>query len=339
MSTLCPRWPRVCLYRSLKDKTAKKDGYQGERIGRKGEKSKHAPGTWQGREQFRPRRGSAQSPDAEDNGMADDDEEWSDDNEQAEHVEKDAPVDAGTGDFNGYVAFTTINNESQQPKTQPHNSKFVPTGEIAPDVIERGLLTLEKAQHIFKRYMETLAPHFPAIYFPPDTSAVITRKERPILFLAILAAGAGNEEPTLNLALNQEILQVYANKVAVRGEKSLELVMSILISTLWYYPPDKFEELKFHQYIHMAATMALDIGLGKRPRAPQADEQPSRPSIIPGLKAVGSGPLSVPSKPYPVSTTLESRRTLLACYLACSRYVPVMLEIRCTFLTKFTAYR
>ena len=53
-------------------------------------------------------------------------------------------------------------------------------------------------------------------------------------FLSVIAAGAGNQDPALNLALNQEILQVYANKVAVNGEKSLELVMSILISTLWY---------------------------------------------------------------------------------------------------------
>ena len=281
-----------------------------------------------------PRRGSAQSPNAEDDGMGDDDEEWSDDGEEAEHQEGDAPASASSRNFDGHAAFTgsglepAVDHKSQRPRTQiptqiSNDTKFVPTGSVSPDVMERGIITLEKAQELFDRYLGVLSPNYPAIYFPPDTSAAVMRKQRPILFLAILAAGAGNQDPALNLALNQEILQVYANKVAIHGEKSLELVMSILISTLWYYPPDKFEELKFHQYIHMAATMALDIGLGKRPRGSRANEQISGTPLIPELKNKDIGPrtMSFSSKSYPDSASLESRRTLLACYLSCSRYV------------------
>lgn len=276
-----------------------------------------------------PRRGSGHSLDAGNEGSGGNDEEWSDDDDEAEPPEENAPANAGTESFDGYAAFTTskpkspVGRVSYKPQMQTPSSKFVPKGVVSPDVIERGLLTPEKAHDIFNRFMDCIAPHYPAIFFPPDTSAEIMRRDRPVLFLAILAAGAGDEEPTLNLALNQEILQVYAHKVAIHGEKSLELVLSILISTLWYYPPDKFEELKFHQYIHMAATMALDIGLGNWPRASQANEHIIRTPMNPELKNDDIGPrtLSFSSKSYPDNASLESRRTLLACYLSCSRYV------------------
>lgn len=58
-------------------------------------------------------------------------------------------------------------------------------------------------------------------------------------FLACMAAAASAAEPQINLRLNQEILQVYATKVALEGQKSLDLVQSILISSLWYYPPER----------------------------------------------------------------------------------------------------
>ena len=59
-------------------------------------------------------------------------------------------------------------------------------------------------------------------------------------FLSCIAAAASDSSPTLYLKLNQEILQVYATKVALEGQKNLDLVQSILISSLWYYPPERY---------------------------------------------------------------------------------------------------
>ena len=281
------------------------------------------------------RHGSDHSLPAETDGAGDDDEEWSDDGEDTEHPEDLAPENASSKNFNDYNAFTdsrvesaVVNAQSTPPPTEipsrtSKDTKHVPTGSISPDVIERGVITMEKAQELFDRYINVLSPQFPGIYFPPGTSATGMRKQRPVLFLALVAAGAGNQDPALNLTLNQEILQVYANKVAIHGEKSLELVLSILVSTIWYYPPDKFEELKFHQYIHMAATMALDIGLGKRPRVARASEQSNLSPLIPELakEDIGTDTMSFSPKSFPDSASMESRRTLLACYLACARLV------------------
>ena len=55
----------------------------------------------------------------------------------------------------------------------------------------------------------------------------------------MIAAGASTADPSLNLRLNKEILQVYATKVALQGQKNLDLVQSLLISSLWIYPPER----------------------------------------------------------------------------------------------------
>lgn len=80
---------------------------------------------------------------------------------------------------------------------------------------------------------------YPAVVFPEDWTAAKLRECRPILFLAVLAASAGESKSALFLRLNKEIQQIYATKVTIQGRKSIEICQAILISILWTYPPDK----------------------------------------------------------------------------------------------------
>lgn len=213
---------------------------------------------------------------------------------------------------------------------------------IMPDVIDRGILNLAKATELYQRYLDALLPQYPAV--PLSCTVAELRSEKPILFLAVLAAASGASDPSLNRRLNQEIHTIYATKVSIQGHKSLELVQSLLVSILWTYPPDKFEDLKFHQQIHMAATMALDLGLGIKPKGNSMRQQPSRglsvgqypdtpkdkgSTSLPTRFLIGQ-PFDVsyeegsvkhvmsPKKHLPDSGSLESRRTMLACYLFCA---------------------
>ena len=203
-------------------------------------------------------------------------------------------------------------------------------GSTSPDVVDRGSITVERAQALVDRFIGLLIPQYPAIIIPPGTLADDLRREKPCLFLAICAAAAGDQDPALNLNLNQEVMQMYAKKVALNGEKSLELVQSMLISVLWYYPPERFEELKFHQYIHMSATMAMDLGMGRRPR--NRDTTPvldfSKPAADPTHMYRG------PRQSID-STTLESRRTIMGCYLSCSS---VSISLRMPNFLRFTSW-
>lgn len=209
---------------------------------------------------------------------------------------------------------------------------------ILPDVIDRGILDMAKARELYHRYVDELLPQYPAV--PLNCTVAELRSTRPTLFLAVLAASSTVSDPSLNRKLNKEIQRVYATKMAIQGLKSLELVQSLLVSILWTYPPDKYEDVKFHQQIHIAATMALDLGLAKKPKPVSMGQQPSkitfagqRPDLTKDQASTrfpDGAPLDVsgetesanhvmaPKIHLPDSGSLESRRTLLACYLFCA---------------------
>jgi hypothetical protein len=110
----------------------------------------------------------------------------------------------------------------------------------------------------------------------------------------VLAAAAGTRDEALGMRLNEMIFAVYADKIMLQGEKSLELVKAILITTNWYCPLNTYDRLKFYQFVHIAATMCVDIGL-------EESSMNSHPNDAPeGL--------------------LDCCRTVLACYVCCSRY-------------------
>ena len=173
------------------------------------------------------------------------------------------------------------------------------------DVIDRGLITAEMATKMFNCYVEKMALHMPAVVFSPETTAADIRKTKPTLFLAIVSASSGMNYPQYQKMLTKEVMSIYAERIICNGEKTLELVQALHISTLWYWPPEHFEELKFYQLIHIAAVMAIDIGMGKRSRASKGKnaglwrDHPWRRT------------------PYPDPEGVEARRAWLGCYFLC----------------------
>ncbi|KAF4510750.1 hypothetical protein G6O67_002618 [Ophiocordyceps sinensis] len=174
------------------------------------------------------------------------------------------------------------------------------------DIVDRGLVSVEKAAELFSRYKESMIRHMPAVVFPPSMSSMVLRRSKPYLFLAIMAA-ASSETHRLQRALHRELMQLFAHKIVVAGEKNLELVQALHVAVVWYWPPEHFEELKFYQLVHMAAVMALDIGLGK-PRAP------SRRGIPPFSWREAARPPERRLDAQPDPTSLECRRAWLACH-------------------------
>jgi hypothetical protein len=158
---------------------------------------------------------------------------------------------------------------------------------------------------MFDCYVEKMAPHMPAVVFPAGTTAAEVRKNQPTLFLAILSASSGSNFPELQKILTKEVMNIYAERIILNGEKTLELINALHISTLWYWPPEHFEELKFYQLIHIAAVMAIDIGMGKKNKSKKA-------------KAAGLW-RDTPWRrtPYPDPESLEARRAWLTCYFLC----------------------
>ncbi|RMZ05315.1 hypothetical protein D0862_05013 [Hortaea werneckii] len=197
------------------------------------------------------------------------------------------------------------------------------------DIVDRGILSMATARQLFETYRKDLFPHYPFIPIPESTVAEEMRETQPTLFLAIVAAAAAKEHSDLSALLDKEVLQQYATKVVVQSEKSLELVQALHISAIWYHPPSKFGQLKYYEYIHMAATMAMDIGIGTRP-AEQRNRFPSAgrggagslySSTLHPIEDIADPDLSMaPRSRVQSDDTAETtnRRAFLACYAICA---------------------
>lgn len=145
--------------------------------------------------------------------------------------------------------------ETAPPKTH---------GNEVADVIDRGIVDFASASAAFDRYVNRMAGEMPMVVFPPGTTMSDVRRQKPALFLAITAIAIGPFNKDAQLTVLSEAYQMVADRVVVKGEKSLELVQALLVLTIWYLPPDNLEELKFYQLIHLAVVLAMDIGLNRR---------------------------------------------------------------------------
>ncbi|KXT05266.1 hypothetical protein AC578_8351 [Pseudocercospora eumusae] len=181
---------------------------------------------------------------------------------------------------------------------------------------------------IFNRYVTKMSPHMPAVVFPQGTTAEQVWKEKPILYVCILSAGSsGILHPDTCKQLSRETIQAIADCVVCSGAKSLELIQAMQVIALWYKPPEKPEQTNFYQIMHMAAVMAIDIGLGKRFNASKARRGFGGPhsDYAPGTH------LMLPIN----SDTIEARRAWLGCYYLCASVSMVLRRPNLVHWTKY----
>lgn len=179
--------------------------------------------------------------------------------------------------------------------TSPHSKSF---DSASGDILARGLVNNELAQKLYAIFCNDLESFYPLVHMPAPSTWQAVRQDRPALFLAVLTAAASAVDPKLSEGLFEEAGRYVAERVVIAGEKSLDLVQALLILSTWYHPPQRFQDLKFSQYAHMAATMVMDLQSSN-------DKQHKIPST---------------AEPSVLSDSLmETCRTFLACYFLCSR--------------------
>jgi hypothetical protein len=171
------------------------------------------------------------------------------------------------------------------------------------DMIDRGLIKYETAELAFQRYIYQMSPELPFVVFPPGTTMGEVRRNKPFLFLAIIAVSIGVFNPEAQPILINEVYRTIAEHVIVKGQKSLELVQTIMVSAIWYIPPDNFEELKFYSLTHLAAILSMELGLNRRLSETRRSFNMIRELII----KKPTGPAFDPEGP-------EARRTWVGCY-------------------------
>jgi len=175
------------------------------------------------------------------------------------------------------------------------------------DVVSRGILQMATADALFVHYTQNMAPHMPIVVFSQDTTSEAVRKSTPVLFLAILSVTSGQKLPGLQDALKKEIMHTLVDRVINGVSKSLEILQAIQVITVWYLPePGKDSE--YFQLVHMAAGMAIDLGINKKPKAKR-----NHFSVLQQDSSLID------------TESIECRRAWLGSYLLYSRYVRVTI--------------
>ena len=200
--------------------------------------------------------------------------------------------------------FSPLKPETSYPEPDVNgNSDSIVHGEA--DAICRRFVRTEISHGLFRHYTDHMAPHMPIVVFPPGTDPDSVRKHSSTLFLAILSVASGQDHPDLQATLTIEIMRILGDRVFRFGEKSLELVQALQVVAIWYWPEPNGDS-KYYQFIHMAAVMAIDLGMHRR-----------QPLIIHRTEQI----LGLPKPKSYLSDpcTTECRRAWLGCYLLCSR--------------------
>lgn len=177
------------------------------------------------------------------------------------------------------------------------------------------LIPPERAPELLNRYNVEMAPHLPAVVFPPTMTAEQLFKEKPLLYLSVLgAASFGHYEQETSRNAVKEAVGTIADCAVRNGAKSMELIQSMQILALWYKPPEQAEQTNFYQIINIAATMGYDLGLNQRFNLAKARRGLMGPAkVVAPNRGISMAPVN--------SDELESRRALLGCYYLCARYI------------------
>ena len=77
-----------------------------------------------------------------------------------------------------------------------------------------------------------MAPQFSFVAIPPEATSDSLRTERPMLWKAILTA-AYCLKPSRQEAMGLELVEEFSTRLLLKGEKSLDLLQSLLIYLAW----------------------------------------------------------------------------------------------------------
>lgn len=145
---------------------------------------------------------------------------------------------------------------------------------LALDPVSLGLLTSEQAQYRLDLYRSEISSkyRFPFVKIPGYLSLDRFREQEPILFVTIMAIVSpmlkdNQADDDQNMKLDNFALGVISNHMMRLGNKSLELLKSLLTLCMWYNFPEWFNKTRFHFFNYICCCLIRDLIPVKRPRS------------------------------------------------------------------------
>jgi hypothetical protein len=161
------------------------------------------------------------------------------------------------------------------------------------------LIPRAKQQDLLYFFRHQVSAVWPVVRTSMDLDQI--RARSPILLLSILVFSCTHNMQGTELAVHddliRETMRTLGNEVIGRGQRSLELVQALLLSAFWSKSTRKGSQASCYQIVQLAVDMAIDLGIAG------LAWQPSPAAYFCRLED---------------ATSLEARRTWLACYVALS---------------------
>lgn len=122
----------------------------------------------------------------------------------------------------GSRAFSTSTRSEAAPRSTHAFSSIQPQ------------FNLDSATSLLLSFREGMLPCFPVVELPPDTTVPALARDRPFILLAILAAASAGRSLQGHNLYDEEFRKVLGLKFVSNCERSLELLVGLLIYCAWY---------------------------------------------------------------------------------------------------------
>ncbi|KAI3399551.1 hypothetical protein diail_6573 [Diaporthe ilicicola] len=124
---------------------------------------------------------------------------------------------------------------------------------------------LDSATSLLDSFRNGMLPYFPVIILSADVTLPSLAKDRPFVLLAILAAASGGRSMQGHSLYDEEFRKVLGMKFVSGGERSLELLVGLLIYCAWHPFHLRPRQRQASQYMRMAADIVHDLELDQAP--------------------------------------------------------------------------
>ncbi|SCU80935.1 LANO_0B01552g1_1 [Lachancea nothofagi CBS 11611] len=150
------------------------------------------------------------------------------------------------------------------------NSVGIP---LALDPISLGIISKDQAQYRLDLYRSEISSKFrlPFVKIPANQTLDELRQEEPILFVTIMSTVSAmlhidQSNDDQNMKLDNFTLGLISHHMTRLGNKSLELLKSLLTLCLWYNFPEWSNKTRFYFFNYICCCLIKDLVPARRPR-------------------------------------------------------------------------
>ncbi|KAM7209753.1 hypothetical protein V8F20_000156 [Naviculisporaceae sp. PSN 640] len=119
----------------------------------------------------------------------------------------------------------------------------------------------DSAATLLESFRTVQMKQFPVIHIPDDATVASLAREQPFVLLAVLAAASNSRSLQGHSLYDEEFRKILGLKFVAGGERSVELLLGLVIYVAWYPFHLRPKNKQAFQYIRMTVDLISDLEL------------------------------------------------------------------------------